>query len=345
MYALISDTHCHNWTAFASVTDKGINSRLQIILNGIEEAASFLKQKGGKYLFHAGDLFHVRGSVAPSVLNPTLDLFKRIVEMGIQPVILCGNHDAEFRETNELGSSISSLRGIGCQIINEPTIIDTEDGSVLCVPWIADKDEFLEAVKKFADKPCDLVCHVALDGVFDRIESSACISPETIKETAPNVQRIFAGHLHKHKQLNDFAWSIGSIAQHNWGDMGSQPGFMMVGSDTVEFYKNDSPQFIDIENIKDYDSLAMAVHGNYVRAIVEMKESDADRYRQGLYKMGAMGVTLICHVPTEARADRINITNRDTLEDVVGKYINEHIPPEFQEKVRKITSQVMSELE
>ena len=91
MYGIISDTHCHNWSTFATVGVDGVNTRLSIILKEIKRAAEEVKKAGGKRLFHAGDLFHVRGSVAPSVLNPTLKYFEQIIEMGVEPVIICGN--------------------------------------------------------------------------------------------------------------------------------------------------------------------------------------------------------------------------------------------------------------
>lgn len=83
LYGVISDTHCHNWTTFGSTDANGVNTRLKIILNEITRAAEEVQAAGGTHLFHAGDLFHVRGSVAPSVLNPTLKCFKDIVNMGI----------------------------------------------------------------------------------------------------------------------------------------------------------------------------------------------------------------------------------------------------------------------
>ncbi len=38
-YAVISDTHNHNWSAFSETTPENVNSRLQIILNETMRAA------------------------------------------------------------------------------------------------------------------------------------------------------------------------------------------------------------------------------------------------------------------------------------------------------------------
>jgi hypothetical protein len=52
------------------------------ILDAIKEAADKLRKVGGKDLVITGDLFHTRGNVKPSVLNPTLDLFSDLICYG-----------------------------------------------------------------------------------------------------------------------------------------------------------------------------------------------------------------------------------------------------------------------
>lgn len=360
MYGIISDTHCHNWSTFATVGVDGVNTRLSIILKEIKRAAEEVKKAGGKRLFHAGDLFHVRGSVAPSVLNPTLKTFEKIIEMGIEPVIICGNHDTEFRETNDLGSAVSALAGIGCQIVNRPKFF--EDENVLCMPWIADKKQFLDRLKLVASGLAhfDLICHVALNGVFDRIEGAQCVNPDDIRDACGpfKVQRIFAGHLHAHKKIDRSTWSIGAIAQHNWGDVGTQAGFLLVNQNVddllgapvvfkgeVKFVASHAPQFIDIDKSMSLDDLRLEVDGNYVRAVVEMTEVEVKAFRHALEEYGAKGVTIICHTPAVERADRITVSETESLEAVVDKYIKKQVKPELAEKVGFKALEIMNAVE
>ncbi|ELV3683271.1 hypothetical protein P5767_005736, partial [Citrobacter freundii] len=81
-FVAISDTHLHNWSQFAIPTESGINSRLLQILKAIEEAACAADYHAPAgvvpTVYHGGDLFHVRGSLTPSVLNAVLDFFKTI---------------------------------------------------------------------------------------------------------------------------------------------------------------------------------------------------------------------------------------------------------------------------
>lgn len=343
MYGIISDTHCHNWTTFSKVNEDGVNNRLQIILNEIERAGRMVAERGGKYLFHAGDLFHVRGSISPSVLNPTLECFKRIIDMGVTPVIICGNHDAEFKETNDLGSAVSAMAGIGCKVVNRPEYFD--EVNVLCVPWVADKQKFLETIKERVEglvNPIDVICHVALDGVFSRIDSSQCVDPHEILDlNAGMIARVFAGHLHCHKEIEPNVWSIGAVAQHNWGDAGTKAGFLLV-DDEVQFVASHAPQFIDVGKDTTLEELQLEADGNYIRAVVEMKESEIKQFRKALEKFGAKGVTIICHVPTAERTGRIAVAETDSLESVVQRFIKEKVSAELASEVEKEAMEIMA---
>ena len=106
---IISDTHYHSWSAF-SKQNGHINSRLQIQLEETRKAAIHMKDAGCTALFHTGDLLHVRGRVAPSVLNPVSDLYNEIVnDIGLPVFLLAGNHDLEFEDSNRIGNSGESL--------------------------------------------------------------------------------------------------------------------------------------------------------------------------------------------------------------------------------------------
>src|SRR3569833_3315235 len=126
-YGVMSDTHNHGWSAFATVLPSGVNSRLQIILDETWRCAQEIKKAGGDTLYHGGDLFHVRGSIAPSVLNPTTDCYRAIIEDGIQVVIDAGNHDLEGKEAARVSSAITALEGVGCKVVNKPEIHSRSD--------------------------------------------------------------------------------------------------------------------------------------------------------------------------------------------------------------------------
>lgn len=344
-YGVISDTHCHNWSMFGQVGVNGTNTRLQIILDEIKRAAEEVKEMGGSTLFHAGDIFHVRGTIAPSVMNPVAETFHEISEMGITPVLVCGNHDAEFRDSEELGSAISVLRGVGCLVANVPMIY----GNTMLIPWQPNKEKFLEAIKELAPRMDDcysIVCHAPLDGVLDQFASSACIHPDEIKKVAGRrLGRVFAGHIHNHKCIcvNDaFVWSVGAIAHHNWGDIGTKAGFMLVdGEGVVKFRASHAPQFVEIEKDTTVENALLMADGNYVRATVEdMTEVEIKDFRTQLENAGAKGVTIICHAKPQDTAQRMEIKSSESLESIVSKYSQTKVKEMSEELGRAVLSKV-----
>ena len=360
-YGVISDTHCHNWTTFSTTNKDGVNSRLEIILSEIERAAQEVKAIGGKYLFHAGDIFHVRGTIAPSVMNPTLETFKKIVAMGVQPILVCGNHDAEFKDANELGSAIRALNEVGCVVANTPMMMDWKPilggasaETVVLMPWIRDKKEFLKALKDIVGNfggEFDLICHAPLDGALKRFTSAECFHPDDIKEACgPGLRRVFAGHIHNHKKIEgQDMWSVGAIAHHNWGDIGTKAGFMLVDDDDVKFYASRAPEFVEITpDMSETDAMLLA-DGNYVRATVEnMDEAEIKDFRYQLEQAGAKGVTIIYHKKPEDTADRIEIKSSESLESIVAKFVNEKVtemPPERAKNVALKANELLREAE
>src|SRR5690606_5731344 len=108
-YGVVSDLHCHKWTAFSVPSTDGVNSRLRIILDNLLRAARELAARSIGHMVITGDIFHVRGSLDPEVLNPTQEVFRQILDMGISIHMIPGNHDLAGKETTQLGSSIQTL--------------------------------------------------------------------------------------------------------------------------------------------------------------------------------------------------------------------------------------------
>jgi metallophosphoesterase superfamily enzyme len=135
-YGLIADLHLHRWTAFATVDEDGVNSRLKILLDEIERAADAVVAAGGDTLIIAGDVFHVRGSVAPSVLNPVRDCLHDIADRLTSVYIIPGNHDLEFKFSSRIGNAVTTLDGLAGTV----RVLDGVDTitvpSVVMVPWI-----------------------------------------------------------------------------------------------------------------------------------------------------------------------------------------------------------------
>lgn len=325
-YGVISDTHHHNWSAFATVNFDGINSRLQTTLDETLRCAHEVATAGGDTIYHGGDLFHVRGSIAPSVLNPTIDMYRHIVQnMGIKIVINAGNHDLEGKNAHRVSSAITALEGVGCKVVNEPTIHHVGAGSDMAiVPWIPNIKALKEQLEKFdpIGRPnMDLLLHAPVDGILPGIPDHGL---DGAYLASLGFRRVFAGHYHHHKEVAPGVWSIGSLTPQTWSDVGAKSGFLIVSDSGVNWRASRAPSFVEIDGTTDPAEIPLIVDGNYARVRIDSsKKSDEEAIRQFITDSGAAGVIVlpVKSVAAVARAGGAVLKPGATLEQSIGDFI------------------------
>lgn len=312
-YALMADIHLHPWSAFATTNASGVNDRLQGLLDEITRAAQELSVAGGDTLIMAGDVFHVRGSVSPVVLNSLIDTLAECHRrFGTRFVIIPGNHDLAGRDSERLGSAVTALQAPHVRVSADSMEISGSDlfnegagGGAMLVPWFEKIDDLkAEIMTLHAEiiaagaqpSDYDLILHAPIDGVIDGLPAHG-LSPEWLADTG--FKRVFSGHYHNHKVFPMGAsaltevWSIGALAHLTWSDVNTKAGFLLVADDKVSWRKSHLPQFVDLAQLSvvDPDDVPLMVDGNFVRVRVEAdKSKEVEQARQELLDMGAKAV-------------------------------------------------------
>ena len=324
MYALLSDQHGHKWSQFATTDADGVNSRLRFMLSEMERAADELLAAGGTHMVFAGDLFHVRGSIDPEVFNPVWDCIVRILNRGIRICAIPGNHDLASRDTRELSSAIQALSQLKYfYVFNSPEIVNVGKQRVAMVPWCSKLDDLRLAVNMLsvAEDPADvdLVIHAGIEGVITGLDHGL-----TASEVAGwGFKRVFAGHYHNHKLLEDGkVISIGALTHQTFSDVGTKAGFLLVDPKTVAYRASRAPQFVDIDLNTDEEEIPLRADGNFVRVRgFKLTDKEVGTMRQGLLDMGARGVTI--QVAREAPTARSSSAAKGmSLDDSVAGFID-----------------------
>ncbi len=297
-YAVLSDIHAHAWSLFATTNTDGVNSRLRIVLDEIERAAKMLLAEGGKDMIIAGDIFHTRGTIDPEVLNPVRQTLEKIRKSGITIFIIPGNHDLKSADTKELSSAVQNLQirsdtaNIGeIHVINQPIV----HFGFAFVPWRANNELLLKDIAELSkgalSKTRDLFIHAGIDGVLSGVPGSGLTS-DVLADYG--FRRVFAGHYHNHKDMSRGVYSIGATTHHNWGDVGTRAGFLMVEESTSEvtFHDSKAPKFVDVTGLDEFE-MELECMGNYVRYRgPAMTQSQINEFRQALKDWGALGVSI-----------------------------------------------------
>lgn len=294
-YLLLSDIHLHAWSAFATVGEDGINSRLRIILDAIQEAAVKLKYAGGRQFLIAGDLFHVRGHLSPTVLNPSIDLFDSLVGsqgMGLDGYAIPGNHDLESKDSRRLGNAITALEGL-LRVINRETMFEASGQKVMMVPWHRSVADLFKTLQNVVDegsvKDWDLVIHAPLDGVLPNIPPSGLTAGRLAKL---GFKRVFVGHYHNYHDFGNGVYSIGALTHQTWADVGTTAGFLLVYPDRVEHHETIAPKFVDVGEEVEGDDCSIWT-GNYVRMREEFNSAkEVDEARDEIGGWNPAGVTI-----------------------------------------------------
>lgn len=343
-YAIVSDVHLHNWSPFSTSTDSGINSRLEIILNALREATNALKS--GDRLYITGDLFHVRGHITPSVLNPTLDLFKELIKRNIIIRIIPGNHDLESKNTSALTNAVQALESIGCFVCNESSSFP--DDMVVMVPWIDNLDELravLKGLSKDAGKRVSeytLMIHAPLNDVIPIPDHG--LSPEELASL--NFKRVFCGHYHHHKEFKDGIYSVGALTHQTWSDVGTLAGFITVNDkDEVRHRETAAPKFSDFGEIEEEEDANFVCTGNYVRVqLGEATEKEIREIREAIInEYGAAGC-VVKSTPKPIGVTRsATISSGASIENSIEDWIKNHLDLAIHAKVNQACADILKE--
>ena len=286
-YGLISDCHFFNWSAFSSTDESGQNSRLTGLLSEFARCCVEVGKAGGDTVYIAADVFHVRGSITPSVMNPVLDKFKEAVASGFRVIVIPGNHDLEGKHSTRLGAAVTALEGVGVEVAHEPT----ENNGMLLIPWVESLEALMSELQRTSPEirsEIDVLIHAPIDGVITGLSSG--LDPKELSKLG--YRRILAGHYHNHKDLGGGVYSIGALAHHTWSDVGSKAGFLIV-SDEVRWMKSHLPEFIDITEKTELEDIPLLVEGNFIRAKTESATmKDVESLRADLTSLGAKGVVI-----------------------------------------------------
>jgi len=288
LYGVASDVHLHNWSAFAEGKVNGVNQRLTIILEALEQAAKEIVERGGDRLVITGDLFHVRGSITPSVINPAQKTFKNMIRAGLtEIVVLAGNHDLESKNSSALTNACETLSNLDAvRVISNPLICETR--KAVYIPWYDDNDELMIAIKQFRDNvegdvsEYDLFIHAGIDDVLPTMPGKG-IDPDDL--VALGFRYVCCGHYHNHKEVRANVFSVGALTHQTWSDVDTLAGYMIIDGDAVEHLETNAPKFVDYDAsivAKESDAVDLC-EGNYIRVKVNAAaQSEVEEMRRWL---------------------------------------------------------------
>jgi DNA repair exonuclease SbcCD nuclease subunit len=234
---IFTDLHLHS--------HKGSADRLQDCLKVLDWVFQTAAEKGCKYIFFLGDLFHERAKI--DVLNylRTFEVFmKHMIEDAAdrEVYLLVGNHDMYHRERWDI-NSIKPLSAIpGVHIVQSPTSMSIGGRTI---DWLPYTENPISELAKFKKQTAGdiLLAHLAVNGAmtntFYGVKSDVIVEYDNeMVLVDPGLfddwKMTLMGHYHGAQKLNNKVEYVGSPLQLSFGEAFQQKHVIVLDLETME---------------------------------------------------------------------------------------------------------------
>ena len=225
--------------------------------------------------------------------------FDKLAEKDIGVLMIAGNHDTYFKNTNEINSPELLLKEYkNIQIIDEAVALDVHGTEVCFVPWVCTDnfDHSMQTMKETSAEICMGHFEIAGFAMHRGMESHDGLA----KETFEKFDWVFSGHYH-HRSSDKHIHYLGNPYELTWQDYNDPRGFHLFDLDTreLEFFCNPYRMFERIEyNDKDQEPVdldTLDLEHKYVKLVVVNKNDfyKFDKFIQKLYNKGCHEIKII----------------------------------------------------
>lgn len=290
--ALITDTH------FGARND---NRVIQKHINNFfdEIFFPFLKENDIREIVHLGDLMDKRKSVSYLTLKHVRENFvQQITDNAIQTHIIVGNHDAYYKNTNQV-NSINELYGETpyLHLYDTAKTIKIGSGLKVClIPWLCAENEVDSYIHIDRTDAKIAMGHLELTGFLMFKGSIATNGMD--KDIFQKFDTVFSGHFHL-KNDDGHVYYLGTPYEMMWSDYNTERGFHILDTETLElqFIRNPNTLFTKIyyDETKPLEDLSVYTD-KFVRVVVPEKPSDPYRfnlYIDRLYEVNPAQLTVV----------------------------------------------------
>jgi len=325
LIAIINDTHAGQRNAsdvFLDYTDKFYR----------DVFFPYCKEHGIKTVIHGGDYLDHRKYVNFKALHRTRKAFlEPLAENGMNMIIIPGNHDVYFKNTNEL-CGLREVLGYfieNVEIVMKPTVKQIGGLDLAFLPWIA-PDNYAESIEFIAKAPAPiLISHLELAG-FEMMKGQPASDHGMDASLFKRYEMVLSGHYHT-KSTRENIHYLGTQFEQTWADCEDPKFFHVLDTDTriLTQVKNTFTLFERVvynDERQDPDSIDVTgFKGKYVKVIVAKKSNPSkfDRFIQRIQDAGPIEQPRIVESFDEFTSDRVE-DQQINLEDT-GKLLHTYI--------------------
>ena len=235
-----------------------------------------LERENISTVLHLGDVFDRRKYSNYNSLHLAKEMFFEPAK-DYDVHMLVGNHDAYYKNTNDINSVSLTLGEYDNITIypNLPEVVTLDGADILLIPWIAPA-HYAEAIEIIKTAKADIAMgHLEVNG--HEIMPGLLCEHGLDASLFTKYERVFCGHYHG-QQDNGHVRYLGAPYEITWNDYDTAKGFHIYDTDTreLEFFQNPNHLFKKIfyDDTKDDSPLDMDLSDfcdSYVKIFVVQK--------------------------------------------------------------------------
>lgn len=257
-----------------------------------------IDKHGIRTIFHLGDCFDRRKYINFNTLNSCREyFFDQAAKRNINLVMIVGNHDTFFKNTNEVNSLHLLLQDYDNIVAySDPVDYSIDGASILLMPWICtdNYNECMEAVK--TTKSPVMFGHLEIAGfqMYKGHDNDDGFDPKIFSR----FDLVCSGHFHHRSSSGNITY-LGNPYELTWADWDDPRGFHIFDTKTndLEFIQNPFNIFSKIyyDDTKDNGYSTEDFANKHLKLIVVNKTDfyEFDQFVEKIYKSNPLELKII----------------------------------------------------
>jgi DNA repair exonuclease SbcCD nuclease subunit len=281
---LFSDFHIHNHGSDWRRVDDGLE-----VLDWIYNVAI---ERDIKTVRFAGDFFHVRGYMYPSIVSKVYKELQKFKDAGIDLHLLIGNHDMPYRHSTK-HNCLTAFDAL-YPVVEQPMVDEGENWDFYYLPYVEEQDRLEWAINNIheiaqkSSKKSALIAHLDIHNAVIHGNGTRSTHGISAKQLSKKFDMVFSGHYHTRQTLHDNVFFIGSPYQQNFSEAKQAKGITIFDNGELEFVENTfSPKYVYVNSKRIDDRIA----NNYVKIFAEGSDNIAAIHEEAM-KFNPRNVTI-----------------------------------------------------
>lgn len=257
--------------------------------------------------------------------------FDPLEQRGIEVIMLIGNHDVFYKNTNDVNSVSLMLNEYkNITIINSPTTMNIAGTDICFIPWICDdnREACFEEIRNTRASVCAGHLEIAGFSMYPGAPSFDGLDRTIFQKFS----KTFSGHYH-HKSSSDNITYLGNPYELTWMDHDDPRGFHLFDTETydLEFVQNTNIMFHRViyddkkETISQIMNKNMPYANNYVKVVVLNKSNPMlfDKFMNNLYNINPVDITVVEDFTDYSEGiDEDMVDQSESTINIINKYVD-----------------------